>query len=528
MIDQELGFEQWEIDLFARLIGNPAISVEAVLVCRGASRLAKPGFALQSVLAIEAIIFGMAAGRVSRRTSDVLEPVPHIPWNEADRLHPDLDLILSHVPGLPGAIRAELSSEVWEYSFNRGAQTMPEALGFRETKEQKPVTRMAIFGHLPCGTYREIGSCEIGTKFSAVFTAMFAKSILPAFAERELVHYRKDRLTPVAVTSPAAQDDARTASPPSLIELGTYVVQLAGRVLRRTSAEVLRRFGARPGSWSLLIGRGDALNSPLDQLTELRQPDGQFRADPFLFQKDGQTYVFFESCDYSDGRGKICVGRIDGNRLVDITEIDLGDGHLSYPFVFAEDGEIFMIPETSHNRRVEVWRCTEFPARWTLHATGLEGHSPADTVLFKSSDQWWLLTNLCTGSVIEHCMELHAYRVDGPDLELIEPHPLNPVVLDTTSARNAGRPFERDGRLIRPAQMNSHGTYGYGLRLMEVTELSMDAFSEREIRRIEPDASQATIGCHHLDINDDMFILDARRAFGSRRWGARPIALRAS
>ena len=211
-----------------------------------------------------------------------------------------------------------------------------------------------------------------------------------------------------------------------------------------------------------------------------------------------------------------------------MSELDLGGIHVSYPYVFECEGEIFMIPETHQRNRVEVWRCTHFPAKWELHATALEGMSPADTVILEWNEQRWLLTSLSTGSILDHCMELHVYRIDGPDLREVEAHPLNPVVLDTTRARNGGRPFVRHGRLIRPAQITSHGLYGFGVVFMEVTELSMEGYEEKEIRRIEPDRRQATTGCHHVDSSGDFFILDVRRAYGAKLLGARPIALRAT
>jgi hypothetical protein len=40
--------------------------------------------------------------------------------------------------------------------------------------------------------------------------------------------------------------------------------------------------------------------------------------------------------------------------------------HLSYPFIFRWGSDIFMIPETSDNRTVEVYRAVEFPGKWEL------------------------------------------------------------------------------------------------------------------------------------------------------------------
>jgi hypothetical protein len=45
--------------------------------------------------------------------------------------------------------------------------------------------------------------------------------------------------------------------------------------------------------------------------------------------------------------------------------------HLSYPFVFEQDGQIWMIPESGAARNVSLYRAVEFPHRWTREL----GHS---------------------------------------------------------------------------------------------------------------------------------------------------------
>jgi hypothetical protein len=106
------------------------------------------------------------------------------------------------------------------------------------------------------------------------------------------------------------------------------------------------------------------------------------------------------------------------------------------------------------------------------------------------------------------------FRVDGPDLKSIEPHAFNPVVFDSRRARNAGRVLEMNGKLYRPGQDNSHGLYGYGLRLMEINQLSLDDYEEVEHEAIAPDFEPGIIGCHHLDIRGEQVIMDVRKGIG--------------
>lgn len=524
-------FEPWEIALFRRLDQHPAISVELFLTHGHAPRLRRPSAAFRALSAIERAIFRHAPARGSVLSDAGLEHIRCGPALNGNPAPPGLDLVLSHLSGTDAGEAIPPDLELWEYSFNADASGLPELFGFRECLEARPVTQCALLRRMAGGSREVVATCTTNTKLNASFNAQYARDQLPVLVERELV---RKSLQPEAAANGAAGPGAAPAPPPEPLadpattDVLRYGIGLACRVMRRIASETLARLGGQPDKWSLVIGEGDVLASPLDRLRELPQPGGELRADPFLFRKNGEQYVFFERWRRGGSPAKICAGRIGPGGITDISEIDLGEDHVSYPYVFEHRDEIFLIPEVQARNRVEIWRCLDFPSRWTLHATALEGKSPADTVLIEREGQWWMFVNLSSSGILDHCMELHLFRIDGPDLQIVEQHPLNPVVLDTTSARNGGRPFVHQGRLIRPAQNTSHGLYGFGLKLMEITDLSMQAYHEREIRRIEPDRSRAMTGCHHIDSCEDFSIMDVRRAYGSRMLGARPVALRAS
>ena len=523
LVEDGRDFESWEIALFERLARNQSIALEAFVQAHPLSPAPAPSIPFRLVSALDRRLFG---GARNASFEGVMTRFAHVPLIAEEKLAEDpdrFDIVLSHMRGTPGP----LPIECWEYHFNSDASGCPEAFGFHEALTGEPVTRAAVLRRSPDGTQELARDCKSGTKFSAAFNAAYAKGMLPSLVERELMRAARG-IAPETKLAASALEPLGAPREPTLSQCALYCGKLAVRLARRLANSALSGLGARPGDWSLVISEGDIFNSPLDSLTELKQPKGEFRADPFLFERDGAKYVFFEACDRKSGIGRIDVGRIEGDRIDDVRTLDLGDAHHSYPFVFEHGGEVYMIPETHQRDRVEVWKCSRFPYEWTLHATALEGQSPVDTVFVEWEGQCWLFTNLGAGSFDDHCAELHVYRVDGPDLAKVEPHARNPVVLDTTSARNGGRPFVRNGKLIRPAQITSHGFYGYGLKLLEVTRLSMEEYSETEIRRIEPRFERKTTGCHHFDLSRDTFIMDARRAYGARLFGARPIAVRAT
>jgi hypothetical protein len=92
-------------------------------------------------------------------------------------------------------------------------------------------------------------------------------------------------------------------------------------------------------------------------------------------------------------------------------------------------------------------------------------------------------------------------------------HPDNPVVLDATSARPAGRIWQHEGRLLRPSQ-DSTTRYGYALRINEVEVLSPTDYRERCLQRLEPDWARDLIGVHTISFAGGLTVIDVLR----RHW----------
>ena len=82
--------------------------------------------------------------------------------------------------------------------------------------------------------------------------------------------------------------------------------------------------------------------------------------------------------------------------------------------------------------------------------------------------------------------------------------------IDGTTARGGGRVFRQSGMLLRASQDNSHGVYGWGLNLMEITRLDRDGYAERRIRHVTPDLAPEVMGCHHFDAAGGQYVIDLR------------------
>lgn len=446
--------------------------------------------------------------------------VSDVPWQDIPRIEPGdgtalaalepdviLDLSGNYGRGLPAAAARH---GIW---FADSTDAVPGLAGLRPLVERRSVSRITLFARtLKLAMPEAIASATMNIKFIAARNGAFLeeKSVTLILRELKRVALGMPPLQPagaVLFVAPAA---------PALLETLAYLRRMSGELVHRAWQVLCERLGLRPGMFCLNLAEGDPLKFNPAQAHAVNPQGNCYNADPFLWQRGDEAWCFFETFDYSTGTGHISAGRLDSGGLGDIRTVLKPGYHVSFPFLFEHDGELFMIPETCATRRIELWRCTGFPDSWKLHSTALEGKNPADSMVAQIDGQWWLFTNLSDDPFGDMSSELHLFRADSPMLERLEPHPLNPVVFDARCARNAGRILMRDGVLYRPAQDNSHGTYGYGLNLMRIEKVTMEGYRESLVRSIAPTFRHGIIGCHHIDTLGDRIVFDVRHRYGGR------------
>lgn len=237
-----------------------------------------------------------------------------------------------------------------------------------------------------------------------------------------------------------------------------------------------------------------------------RPSSAGYWADPFGHPGDPSRFA----CEYFDER--LGVGHLEVIRLddqVNPTErqrLPVGDGHhASFPNVFELNGRHFGIAETIAAREC-VLHEVDATGQWHRLHVLLHNVAAADPVLFSWEGRYWLAyTDTDRGQLDNLCFH-YADALEGP----WQPHANNPVKVDVSSARMAGKTFLHQGQLYRPAQDCLH-TYGGAVVLHRIDTLTPTAFAETPVRRLSPDPlGPCPEGLHTLNAWGDRTLVDGK------------------
>ncbi len=503
----------WQARSLAELSALPALDLAAVRLVRGPV----PRAAAQWLEALER--------RLLRAAPDALAPT-HVRARE----------------GPPEAADAEVSAGalvVWLADGDRPDAGTGELVELRHGGGSEPASDVfarAVITGIPCIESELVwrsGGEEIVVERTVSAVRQFSLGSsrdLALWKMATLVRRGVERLVagegPALTGAATATRPAGLEAPPSPGALARHALRAWSRVLvtrllyRRPWSIRVRPRGANPaGDWS-------------KSANLLQLEPGHVYADPCLIEHAGRHHLFCEELVHGGRRrGR----RLHGGRrrapqpgVISHTELPT-DGtiarapvpvlerpyHLSYPLVFAHGDDLLMIPETSAVRRVELYRAIEFPHRWELVTTVLDGIDAADATILDHDGRLWMFVSVAA----EHASsldELHLYWAHAPAGPW-HPHVCNPVVSDVRCARPAGAIQRWDGRLIRPAQDGSR-RYGGAISFRGIDVLSVSAYAEHEVDRLEAaDVGHGARATHTYSSDGRFEAIDLRRR--ELRWG---------
>lgn len=331
---------------------------------------------------------------------------------------------------------------------------------------------------------RVIAATEAGISVSRNRLAPYLASLhLVIRALHDLHEFGWDHLLERAPGSVSYQGKRRIYRTPSNREMAAFI----GRRLYGSAKARLAAVLPRSRRWSIgfrpAAGRGSRrIPDSADGFRWLTPPRGCYYADPFVVRHLSRTWLFFERYDCRRRRGHIACAELGPDGIVGEVRVALEEPwHLSYPFVFAEEGEFFMIPEAAQSGKVTLYRAAQFPYRW-VRERELFDFGLLDVTPLHAQGRYWFFAAARDprAASIKLCL-FHAPN-------LFEPwtwHPANPISADIRRARPAGAVFHDGSRLVRPAQ-DGAGSYGRAVRFLEIVKLTPTDYAETEVGTLAP------------------------------------------
>ena len=240
------------------------------------------------------------------------------------------------------------------------------------------------------------------------------------------------------------------------------------------------------------------------------RPYSQFIADPFTYKFNNSKYLICESYDYNLKKAELMKFHYDKALFVE-DESMYYNHHISYPYPFEVDGEIYIIPEKSGTGTTDIIKLKSSLSTSEIIST--IDIPMIDPTLFFYKGIWWIFYTLndIPNDIKKSYMnvKLHAIYSDsfkGPWIQ----HKLNPLKTDVTSSRPAGQVFEKDGSLFFPTQDCSK-TYGSAITINKINHLSPENFEDEFYTTLRPDENSIyNNGVHTMSFLDDRIFIDAK------------------
>jgi hypothetical protein len=321
---------------------------------------------------------------------------------------------------------------------------------------------------------------------------------------RELHQHGWEQIERTAVPSAAYLGKKRIYTAPSNSEMLSWL----GLALVRRS---LRRAEWRPTikHWRLAVRSGAQLvadSGPAPDLSGFRwieSPKGRFYADPFMIEDAGKPWVFFEDFDHATQQARISCAEVREGGIANAIPVLERPYHLSYPCVFRDHNEMYMIPETVSNGTVELYRCIRFPDRWDMERELFRVRA-VDTTIWIDDEFYWLFVTLEEPRGFGTQLWLfYASALTGK----WTPHPSSPISTDVRNSRGGGAIFRYDGKLFRPSQDCSKH-YGYSFTLNQILVCNRYHYQEKPYVTVNPLWARGLVGTHTYSHLDQVEIID--------------------
>jgi len=199
----------------------------------------------------------------------------------------------------------------------------------------------------------------------------------------------------------------------------------------------------------------------------------QIVADPFLFVHNDCLFVFYENLiSVNNGTIEMTQTKDMINWSKPITVLKCNT-HLSYPFIFRDAGNIFMIPETYQGKNVQLFKANPDLTEWSFEKEILNGDEYVDSSIFLHDHVYYLFTTVIREN---YDYELQLYFSNDLYGEFVK-HPKSPIAIGHSVGRSGGAIFKVENKIFRPAQI-CEKYYGESLSIYRIKVLTTNDYQE--------------------------------------------------
>lgn len=194
-----------------------------------------------------------------------------------------------------------------------------------------------------------------------------------------------------------------------------------------------------------------------DEFKVIETPDGMWIADPFVYEVDGEVYIFVEVFEDKKKIASIGYYKFENDIPVYKGLIIEEKYHMSYPCIFEYLGEYYIIPESSANESISLYKAEVFPNKWTKEKDLLLGERFVDSTVVKTENGY----NVISYKVASNGWKLVQFDLDMKNISMEKKSYKS---YSENIARPAGYIFDQ---CKRPAQ-DCRNKYGENLIIYQI------------------------------------------------------------
>jgi len=221
--------------------------------------------------------------------------------------------------------------------------------------------------------------------------------------------------------------------------------------------------------WNLIVGYN------YKKMFVLKQPFYVGRADPFPLKIGDSLFLFFEEINLITRRGSIRFGELSDFKLIKIKTLLKDRNHYSFPFIFSHHEKIYLIPETSEKKTIELYEFIPNSGKVIKIKDLIIGIESADTVLYKKDRLFWLFTSSISKINGTHD-KLEIYYSEDFLNDKFQKHIQNPIHQNNRLSRSGGSIILNKYRISQDCT----NKYGEKIIVSFIKQLDQNQFEEIE------------------------------------------------